>query len=200
MLFLSVFCILVTAIFGRETYHPIIIRRRANLLGRPISSPAAYLPKSSSILSPSPYLRPVHMLLTEPIVGFICLYIACEFATLYAFFAAVPYTFQVTYGFSVSDTGLVFLSLVIGSLAWHAHHYPVRRVLLSKTDSPLPAAPGPAGIPPFPGHDRKSGTAGRFVLVCVDSASRYLVGQSDGRNPALRMGECVHLRKHDAVS
>ncbi|KAJ5394934.1 uncharacterized protein N7487_009237 [Penicillium crustosum] len=61
-------------------------------------------------------LRPIHMLLTEPIVGFICLYIACEFATLFSFFAAFPLIFQGIYHFNIEDSGLVFLAIVIGSI------------------------------------------------------------------------------------
>ena len=56
------------------------------------------------------------MLLTEPIVGFICLYIACEFATLFSFFAAFPLIFQGIYHFNIEDSGLVFLAIVIGSI------------------------------------------------------------------------------------
>lgn len=56
------------------------------------------------------------MLLTEPIVGFICLYIACEFATLFSFFAAFPLIFQGIYHFNIEDSGLVFLAIVVGSI------------------------------------------------------------------------------------
>jgi hypothetical protein len=56
------------------------------------------------------------MLFFEPIVTFICLYVACEFGTLFSFFAGVPYTFATVYGFSIDDAGLLFLAIVIGSL------------------------------------------------------------------------------------
>lgn len=56
------------------------------------------------------------MLLTEPIVGFICLYIACEFATLFSFFAAFPLIFQGIYHFNIEASGLVFLTIVVGCL------------------------------------------------------------------------------------
>ena len=35
---------------------------------------------------------------------------------LFTFFAAVPYTFQGTYGFSIEESGLIFVSIVIGCL------------------------------------------------------------------------------------
>jgi hypothetical protein len=56
------------------------------------------------------------MLLTEPIVAFICLYVACEFATLFSFFAAIPFVFESVYGFSLEDSGLAFLAIVVGCL------------------------------------------------------------------------------------
>lgn len=59
-------------------------------------------------------LRPLFMLVAEPTVSLFCLYGALEFATLFAFFAAVPYVFQDVYGFSVEQIGLVFVSIVVG--------------------------------------------------------------------------------------
>lgn len=41
---------------------------------------------------------------------------AYEFATLFSFFAAVPLVFQGIYGFGLEDSGLVFLSIVVGCL------------------------------------------------------------------------------------
>jgi hypothetical protein len=54
------------------------------------------------------------MLFTEPIVGLVCLYVSCEFATLFTFFAAVPFIFQHVYNFTVEQSGLVFVSVAVG--------------------------------------------------------------------------------------
>lgn len=54
------------------------------------------------------------MLLTEPVVGLLSLYVAFAFATVYAFYAAIPWTFERAYAFSITSQGLVFLSLTIG--------------------------------------------------------------------------------------
>lgn len=59
-------------------------------------------------------IRPVLMLFTEPIVTFICLYVAFEFATLFCFFASVPYVFQGVYHFSIESTGLIYISIIVG--------------------------------------------------------------------------------------
>lgn len=90
-------------------------RRKAKILGlpQPPSPPTAV--KIKMFLSISLF-RPIMMLLTEPIVTFICLYVAFAFATLFCFFASVPYVFQNIYHFSLKDTGLVYISIVVGCL------------------------------------------------------------------------------------
>jgi hypothetical protein len=59
-------------------------------------------------------LRPLHMLFTEPIVAFICFYVACMFGTLFMFFGAFFYVFETTYGFTLVQSGLVFLGIALG--------------------------------------------------------------------------------------
>lgn len=61
-------------------------------------------------------IRPLHMMVTEPIVGLNCLYVACEFATLFTFFTAIPFIFTSVYGFSTEQQGLVFISIVVGCI------------------------------------------------------------------------------------
>jgi hypothetical protein len=55
------------------------------------------------------------MLLTEPIVMFLSIYVAFNFSVLFAFFAAFPYVFESVYGFDTEQSGLVFLAIGIGS-------------------------------------------------------------------------------------
>lgn len=57
------------------------------------------------------------MLVTEPIVGLLSLYVAFTFAVVYAFYAAIPWIFAQVYGFSTASQGLVFLSMTTGYLA-----------------------------------------------------------------------------------
>ncbi|KAJ5166286.1 uncharacterized protein N7482_005067 [Penicillium canariense] len=114
IIFFAIFTLLTIAI-ARETFHPVIKRRRAKELGEnlPASPP---LSAKVRLFVTIALLRPIHMLLTEPIVTFICLYVACEFATLFSFFAAIPLIFHGVYGFGIEDSGLVFLSIVVGCL------------------------------------------------------------------------------------
>ncbi|KAH7347591.1 polyamine transporter 2 [Plectosphaerella cucumerina] len=105
----------LAALLGRETYHPVLERRRAKKLGLSIEDRPP-LGKRMGLFFSIALIRPVHMLFTEPIVSFICLYVACEFATLFAFFAGVPYVFTRVYHFSMEEQGLVFISIIIGCL------------------------------------------------------------------------------------
>jgi hypothetical protein len=106
---------LILVALSKETFHPVIKRRRAKELGIDLP-PSPPLSSQLRLFATISLLRPIHMLLTEPIVGFICLYIACEFATLFSFFAAVPLIFTGVYHFNPENSGLVFLAIVAGCL------------------------------------------------------------------------------------
>ena len=114
MIFFSTFT-LITIGFARETFHPIIQRRRAKGLGQgvPVSSDFSVQVRHFATVA---IIRPLRMLLREPIVAFICLYIACEFATLFSFFAAIPLVYQGVYGFGIVESALIFLAIVVGCL------------------------------------------------------------------------------------
>lgn len=99
----------------RETYKRTILTRRARRLGlsqgssrQPVSTQTALRFITVTLI------RPMHMLFTEPVVGLLSLYVAFAFATVYAFYAAIPWTFERAYAFSITSQGLVFLSLTIG--------------------------------------------------------------------------------------
>lgn len=61
--------------------------------------------------------RPIHMMFTEPIVAFICLYVACIFGTLFMFFGTFFYIFGSTFHFTLVQSGLVFLAIAFGCLS-----------------------------------------------------------------------------------
>ncbi|KAJ6081456.1 hypothetical protein N7499_006330 [Penicillium canescens] len=108
-------CTIITTFIVRETFHPVIKCRRSKRLGLSLPPPSPLSAKIRAFAAVA-LLRPAQMMLTEPIVALICLYVACEFATLFTFFAAFPLVFHGIYGFGVEDSGLVFLSIVVGCL------------------------------------------------------------------------------------
>ncbi|KAK1982115.1 major facilitator superfamily transporter [Colletotrichum cereale] len=98
---------------SKETYHAVLKRRRAAQLGLPVE-PRPPARERVHKFATTALTRPVRMMFTEPIVSFTCLYVACEFATLFSFFAALPYVFGAVYGFGIEPQGLVFLSIAVG--------------------------------------------------------------------------------------
>ncbi|KAL7786494.1 major facilitator superfamily transporter [Trichoderma afarasin] len=113
IIFFSTFSLLLGLIFGRETFHPILKKRKAKQLGQPIPPPPPLRMRLKLFMTVALF-RPLLMLVIEPITTLFCLYSALEFATLFSFFAAIPYVFQEVYHFSMEEVGLVFISIIIG--------------------------------------------------------------------------------------
>jgi MFS transporter, DHA1 family, multidrug resistance protein len=97
-------------IFVRETYKKTILQRR----DLEISQARRSFAEVFRYFMTKTVIRPVHMLITEPIVGFVCLYSSFQFALLYTFVVASPYVFMTVYGFSLSEQGLSFLGFLTG--------------------------------------------------------------------------------------
>jgi len=116
IVFFAIFSFILI-LFTQETYKKTILLRRAKRLGLP--SPPSVFPNTKAKLKfilAITLFRPVHMLFTEPIVGFISLYVGFNFSVLFSFFAAFPYVFESVYHFDTEESGLVFIAIGIGCL------------------------------------------------------------------------------------
>jgi DHA1 family multidrug resistance protein-like MFS transporter len=100
----------VPIVFVHETYKKIILQRR----GLGTSQAQRSFVEGFQYFMTKTVIRPVHMLMTEPIVGFVCLYASFQFALLYTFVVASPYVFMMVYKFSLPDQGLSFLGFLTG--------------------------------------------------------------------------------------
>lgn len=100
----------------QETYAKIILKKRAKKLGLPPppspGSPSG-LP-ALKLLFTVTVTRPIHMLLTDPIVILYSAYTAFNFAVIFCFFAAFPIVFIGMYRFSIWQSGLVFVGISAG--------------------------------------------------------------------------------------
>jgi multidrug resistance protein len=117
ILFFTIVLVIAPAPFYKESYKPVLLRQRAKKRNLPIPrSPTEGLswPKVISTYTSKTLTRPMHMLLTEPIIAAFNAYSAFNFGLLYAFFAAFPYVFKAEYGFDSLSTGLTFLGLGVG--------------------------------------------------------------------------------------
>ncbi|KAE9405766.1 MFS general substrate transporter [Gymnopus androsaceus JB14] len=59
--------------------------------------------------------RPFQMLVQEPILVLVTVYISLVYGVLYALFEAIPLIFETKHGFTVSQSGLVFIGVGIGT-------------------------------------------------------------------------------------
>jgi multidrug resistance protein len=117
ILFFTIVLVIAPAPFYVESYKPVLLRKRARQRGSPLPrSPTEGLSwqKVLSTYISKTLTRPMHMLLTEPIIAAFNVYSAFNFGLLYAFFAAFPYVFESEFGFDSLSTGLTFLSLGVG--------------------------------------------------------------------------------------
>ncbi|KAI3546453.1 major facilitator superfamily transporter [Colletotrichum abscissum] len=112
LVFFSVFSLIWLFLSG-ESYHPVLLRRRRKQLGLVEPRSTANLQKLRQFLTVG-LLRPLHMLFTEPIVAILSLYVACMFGTLFMFFGAFFYVFDKIHGYTLTQTGLVFLAIAFG--------------------------------------------------------------------------------------
>ncbi|KAF2737472.1 MFS general substrate transporter [Polyplosphaeria fusca] len=111
--------IFITALPNKESYKPVILRRRAASHSTPLTRPPTASSQAAAVKRALMIglFRPVHMLFTEPVVFFLSLYTAFAFGVLFCFFAAFPYVFQrAPYSFSTSQSGLAFVAIGTGVL------------------------------------------------------------------------------------
>ncbi|KAF4554914.1 Efflux pump FUBT-like protein [Elsinoe fawcettii] len=105
-----------------ETYAPFLLRRRAEALSKStgkhyISSLEAGRPKqplSQKLLRA--LARPWVLLVREPIVLLMTIYLSVIYGTLYLFFAAFPIVYQAARGWSLGISGLAFLGTAVGTV------------------------------------------------------------------------------------
>ncbi|KAJ9616950.1 hypothetical protein H2200_000670 [Cladophialophora chaetospira] len=106
----------IPIIFTKESYKRTILRQRAKRLG--LQGPPQ--PKRSFLTTikyffMTIFLRPIHMLVTEPIVTIVCVYNGFLFGLMYTFVVASPLVFQHYYGFGITGQSLSFVGLMIGT-------------------------------------------------------------------------------------
>ncbi|KAH7069750.1 benomyl/methotrexate resistance protein [Paraphoma chrysanthemicola] len=113
-------CLIV--LFVPETYHPVLLRRKAIRLRAETGNPEWIAPiekMDRSIAKTVLWscIRPFQLLIFEPMCLNLCILSAILLGILYLFFGAFPLVFQNNHGFSIAQTGLAFLGLFVGMLA-----------------------------------------------------------------------------------
>lgn len=100
-----------------ETYNRSLLRRRAARLGH---GPPKLLSAQSGVtladMARVTFLTPAKMLITEPIVALLSIYLAFNFAVLFQWFITVPAVLHLVYSFTVQQAGLAFIAAILGSV------------------------------------------------------------------------------------
>ncbi|KAI0275253.1 MFS general substrate transporter [Gloeopeniophorella convolvens] len=120
MIFAGVITI-VSFLFMPETYGPFILRQRAKRLRK--EDPVAHKDIRAegeekwtfNVLLERTIFQPFRMLWHEPILVFVTAYMSVVFALLYSLFEAFPVIFIGHHGLSISQDGLIFLGVGIGT-------------------------------------------------------------------------------------
>ncbi|KAK1718217.1 major facilitator superfamily domain-containing protein [Colletotrichum lupini] len=125
-----------------ETYHPILLRNKARNLRKETEDDcwkAASEMHSKSVLGAVgiSLLRPIQLLIFEPMCLSLCLFSALLLGILYLFFGAFPLVFRETYGFNLYQIGCSFLGILVGMLLGIAtdpvwHKVRIRLILKNK--------------------------------------------------------------------
>ncbi|KAK7208152.1 major facilitator superfamily domain-containing protein [Myxozyma melibiosi] len=118
---------LIMLLFIKESYMPIILKKRALKRGQelPAKLPIGVALKMVATIT---LTRPLRMLVCDPIVASLSIYSAFVFAVLMGFFEAIPYIFIKTYGFTVPESGLVFIGICTGFFLSVLIHYILERL------------------------------------------------------------------------
>ncbi|PPR07179.1 hypothetical protein CVT26_012609 [Gymnopilus dilepis] len=122
VLFIYLGVCFISTLFIPETLAPVLLRRKAKAL-RKSSGDESYCTVQE--LEKVPFsetlkvalVRPLMMLLQEPIVIFMTCYLSFIYSLLYLMFFAFPIAFAEIRGFNMGITGITFVSIMLGILA-----------------------------------------------------------------------------------
>jgi MFS family permease len=112
-------CVLLSLAL-KESYPYIILQRKTTKLRKQTGNAHLHSKldtgKTPGQLFAFSIFRPLKMLFGSPVLFFISLYVALIYAYIYLCFTTFPRVFMVNYGFSLGQTGLVYLGIGAGSL------------------------------------------------------------------------------------
>ncbi|KAI1385546.1 putative bicyclomycin resistance protein [Hypoxylon trugodes] len=111
----------ISLFFLRETYAPCILSAKAAVLRRQTGNWAIrarheLIELNMRHLFEKYFSRPVRMLITEPIILLVSLYMAFIYGLVYCLLGAYPYVFEEIYGISPGLSDLPFLGLLLGQV------------------------------------------------------------------------------------
>jgi multidrug resistance protein len=137
-----------------ETYSPVILRKRAHKLSQmtgKVYKSRMEVEKGEKTLGSelkTAISRPWVLLLREPIVLLLSIYMAIIYGTLYMMFAAFPIVYQQNRGWSEGIGGLAFIGVAVGMMFAIAYTIPDNRRYNRVAEENGGNAPPEARLPP----------------------------------------------------
>ncbi|KIY53144.1 MFS general substrate transporter [Fistulina hepatica ATCC 64428] len=137
VLFIYVGICLLSTIFMPETLAPALLHRKAKRMRKETVDQRF---RTLAELEKRPFkeilkealLRPIIMLLTEPLMFFMSFYLSFIYSLLYLLFFAFPIAFEEIRGFDAGMTGVAFVSVIIGNLLALALAVPMQERIFAK--------------------------------------------------------------------
>ncbi|QRD81343.1 bicyclomycin resistance protein [Aspergillus flavus] len=119
--FMGFACCSVFVLFLKETYAPCILIPKAEALRHQTSNWGVHAKQEMvkvdfQELLEKYFTRPLRMLVTEPIILVVSLYMSFIYGLVYALLVAYPYVFESVYGMNPGLSGLTFFGLIIGQV------------------------------------------------------------------------------------
>ncbi|KAJ5278984.1 hypothetical protein N7478_004356 [Penicillium angulare] len=111
----------ISVVFLRETYAPCLLIAKAVAIRRQTGNWGIHA-KQEKIeidfmqLMEKYFTRPLRMLITEPIILLVSMYMSFIYGLVYALLEAYPYVFQHVHGMALGVEGLPFIGLIIGQV------------------------------------------------------------------------------------
>lgn len=106
-----------------ETYAPLLLRKRAAKLSQmtgKVYRSRIELQRSQKLSArqefKNAFVRPWLLMIYEPIVLFLSIYMSIVYGTLYLFLAAIPIVFQEHRGWNEGQCGLAFMGIAVGMI------------------------------------------------------------------------------------
>ena len=109
----------ISLFYLRETYAPCLLIAKAAAIRRQTDNWGIHAQQDMIEIDPRElidkyFTRPLKMLITEPIILLVSLYMSFIYGLVYCLLEAYPYVFEEIYGFAPGVSGLSFIGLIIG--------------------------------------------------------------------------------------
>jgi hypothetical protein len=106
--------------FMRESYAPILLKRKANRLIKETGNQNLRSKLDTGLSAKELFklsiVRPTKMLILSPIIFILSLFVAVVYGYLYLLFTTITLVFEEQYNFSQGSVGLTYLGIGIGNL------------------------------------------------------------------------------------